>query len=167
MPATVEAIEGSIGAGYVKSWKPGRRKCMLKRIATVSVVLTFVVSGAALAASLTTGTKVTLHSTSKGKVLATSRGRTLYLSTADGKNKSHCTGSCASIWPPLKTKGKPVAGAGVHQSLLGTAKLAGGKLMVTYNKHPLYTYTGDSAAGQANGEGVNGFYVVTAAGKKK
>jgi predicted lipoprotein with Yx(FWY)xxD motif len=136
---------------------------VLKRIAIASIVLTFVVSGAALAATLTTGTKVTLHSTSKGKVLATSTGRTLYLDTADPRNKSTCTGGCAAIWPPLKTKGKPVAGAGVHQSLLGQTSTH----VVTYNGHALYRYTGDSKAGQANGEGLNGFYVVTAAGKKK
>ena len=138
---------------------------MLKRIATASIVLTFVVSGAAFAATLSTGTKVTLHSTSHGKVLATSNGRTLYLYTSDSKNHSNCTGSCASVWPPLMTKGKPVAGTGVKKSLLGTAK-RGSKLQVSYNRHPLYTYTGDSSAGQANGEGSGGFYVVKASGKK-
>ena len=34
------------------------------------------------------GTKVTLHSSSHGKVLATSTGRTLYLYTPDGHNKA-------------------------------------------------------------------------------
>jgi predicted lipoprotein with Yx(FWY)xxD motif len=139
---------------------------MLKRIVTASIVLTFVVSGVAYAATRATGTKVTLHLTSHGKVLATSKGRTLYLDIADGKNKSTCTGSCASIWPPLMTKGKPVAGPGVKKALLGTLK-RGAKLQVSYHGHPLYTFTSDSAAGQANGEGVNGFFVVTAAGNKK
>jgi hypothetical protein len=45
---------------------------------------------------------------------------------------------------------------------------AGGKV-VTYNKWPLYTYVADSAAGQANGEGVNAnggrWYVISPAGK--
>jgi predicted lipoprotein with Yx(FWY)xxD motif len=136
---------------------------MLKRIVTVSIVLALVATGAAFAATQSTGTKVTLHSTSKGKVLATSKGRTLYLDTADPKNKSTCTGSCASIWPPLKTKGKPVAGPGVKKTLLGQTSTH----VVTYHGHPLYTFNSDTAAGQANGEGVNGFYVVTAAGNKK
>jgi len=140
---------------------------MLKRIATVSVVLALAVTGAAFAAVRSMGTTVDLHSTSLGKVLATSKGRTLYLYTPDGKNKSNCTGSCAAFWPPLMTKGKPVAGMGVKKSLLGTAK-RGSKLQVTYNGHPLYTYSGDSAAGQANGEGSDGiWFVVTAAGKRK
>ncbi len=138
---------------------------MLKKITIASIVLTFVVSGAAFAAMRAKGTVVDLHTTSLGKVLATSKGRTLYLYTADGKNKSNCTGSCASAWPPLLTKGKPVAGMGVKKSLLGTAK-RGSKLQVSYHGHPLYTYTGDSGAGQTNGEGVGGFYVVKASGQK-
>jgi predicted lipoprotein with Yx(FWY)xxD motif len=142
---------------------------MLKRIATASIVLTLVASGAAFAATLTTGTKVTLHSTSHGKVLATSTGRTLYLYTPDGRNKgSKCTGGCAQTWPPLITRGKPVAGMGVKQSLLGTARRSNGKLQVTYNGHPLYKYAFDSKAGQTNGEGSGGiWFLVSAAGKKK
>lgn len=138
---------------------------MLKRIATASIVLAFVASGAAFAAARSTGATVDLHKTSLGNVLATSKGRTLYLYTLDGKNKSNCTGSCAAAWPPLLTKGKPVAGMGVRKSLLGTAK-RGTKLQVSYNGHPLYTYTGDSGPGQTNGEGTGGFYVVTASGAK-
>jgi predicted lipoprotein with Yx(FWY)xxD motif len=147
---------------------------MLKRIATGSIIVTLAVAGAAFAAGLSSGAKVTLHSasvgtpaTSLGKVLATSAGRTLYLYVPDPKNKPTCTGSCAGTWPPLRTKGKPVAGTGVKKALLGTAK-NGGKLQVTYNGHPLYTYIGDSKAGQANGEGFMGsWFVVTAAGKKR
>lgn len=136
---------------------------MLKRIATASIALTLVAAGAAYAAAQS-GTVVDIHKTSHGKVLATSKGRTLYLYTPDGKNKSHCTGSCAAIWPPLKTTGKPKAGMGVRQSLLGQTS----KHQVTYHGHPLYTYTGDSKAGQTNGEGSGGtWFVVTASGKKK
>lgn len=138
---------------------------MFTRTTTLLIVLTLIGSGAAFAAVRSMGTTVDLHSTNRGKVLATSKGRTLYLYTADGKNKSNCTGSCASTWPPLLTKGKPVAGMGVKKSLLGTAK-RGSKLQVSYHGHPLYTFTGDTKAGQATGEGVNGFYVVKASGKK-
>jgi predicted lipoprotein with Yx(FWY)xxD motif len=137
---------------------------MRKRIVIASIVLMLVASGAALAAALA-GTKVTLHSTHLGKRLATSTGRTLYLSTADGRNKSNCTGACASIWPPLLTTGMPVAGAGVNKALLRSFK-RGTKLQVSYNGHPLYRFASDSAAGQANGENVNGFFTVKASGVK-
>jgi predicted lipoprotein with Yx(FWY)xxD motif len=140
---------------------------MLKRIAIASTVLTLVVSGAAFAATRS-GTKVMVHATKYGKVLATSTGRTLYLYTPDRRNKSRCTGACAKAWPPLITKGKPIARKPVKQSLLGTTTRSNGKLQVTYNGHPLYRYVGDTGAGQAYGEGIGGiWFVVTPAGNKK
>ena len=137
---------------------------MLKKLATATIVLAFLASGAAFASVQSMGTVVTLHKTSLGKVLATSRGRTLYLYTPDGPNQSTCTGSCAATWPPLKTGGKPVASTGVKRSLLGTAKLSSGKLQVTYNGHPLYRYVGDLKPAQTNGEGVDGVWFVVNAG---
>ena len=139
---------------------------MLKRtIALAALAAVTIACGSAVAASKG-GTTVTLHSTKYGKVLATSSGMTLYLYTPDPKGKSVCTGSCAAVWPPLMTKGKPLAGKGVKASLLGTTK-RGGKLQVTYAGHPLYTYTGDAKAGQANGQGYGGiWYVLNASGKK-
>lgn len=140
---------------------------MLTRIAAVCVVLTLAVTGAAFAAALKTGTKLILHSTSVGDVLGTGQGRTVYLNTNDGRNKSHCGDTCTTYWPPLLTKYRPAAGPGVHRSLLGTIK-RGSKLQVTYNGHPLYTYDGDYRPSDANGEGhLHTWYVVTAAGKKK
>ncbi len=140
---------------------------MFKRIATASIVLTLVAAGAAFAATHSAHAKVTLHATSLGKVLATSKGMTLYLYTPDGKNKSVCTGSCAQAWPPLMTKGKPVAAMGVNKSLLGTTKRANGKLQVTYNGHPLYTYVADTKPGDVAGEGVGGiWFVVNASGNQ-
>ena len=133
---------------------------MLTRIATVSIVLTLVASGAAFAAgrSMGMGTVVYLHSSSLGKVLATSTGRTLYLYTADGYKVTNCTGSCAQTWPPLMTIGKPVAGMGVKQSLLSTLTRPNGKKQITYNGHPLYKYVGDTKAGKTTGEGVDGVW---------
>ena len=144
---------------------------MVRRIVIASVVLTLVASGAALAATrdMGMGTYVNLHMESGvGNVLATASGRTLYLNTIDGKNTINCKATCASGWPPLYTTSKPLAGMGVKQSLLHTTKRPNGKLQVTYNGHPLYRYSGDTKAGQANGEGSGGrWFAVTAAGNKK
>ena len=140
---------------------------MRKRVAIASTILTLVASGAAFAAAQT-GTEVRLHKTPHGRVLATSMGRTLYLSTGDGKNKSHCGGSCLTYWLPLLTTGKPVAVGGVHQSLLRRMRRSDGTRQVTYNGHPLYRYAGDTGPGQTNGEGLGGhWFVVSAAGKRK
>lgn len=102
------------------------------------------------------------------KILVDSSGRTLYLFEKDAGGKSLCTGGCASAWPPLLTKGKVQAGAGISASLLGTIKRGNGDMQVTYNGHPLYTFSGDSSSGQTNGEGSKAFgarwYVVSSLG---
>jgi predicted lipoprotein with Yx(FWY)xxD motif len=121
-------------------------------------------------AATSTVATVRLGSSSLGRMLVDSRGRTLYLFEKDKKGHSSCTGSCASFWPPLLTTGKPHAGTGVKQALLGTTKRANGQLQVTYRGHPLYRFALDKKAGQTKGEGLNNFgaewYVVSAAGTK-
>ena len=37
--------------------------------------------------------------------------------------------------------------------MLGTTRRSNGSLQVTYNRHPLYTFSLDKRAGQTNGEG--------------
>ena len=41
------------------------------------------------------------------------------------------------------TTGKPQAGKGARGSLLGTTRRRGGKLQVTYHRHPLYYFRDD------------------------
>ena len=105
-----------------------------------------------------------------GQILVDSQGRTLYLFEADSGMTSACTGACAATWPPLRASGKPTAGAGIAASKLGTSARSDGKPQVTYNGHPLYTYTGDQNPGDANGEGVNAFgaawYALSPAGTR-
>jgi predicted lipoprotein with Yx(FWY)xxD motif len=113
---------------------------------------------------------VKLASTGLGKVLVDSQGRTLYLFEADKGTKSACDGACANIWPPLVTKGKPTAGPGLTASALGTTKRSDGATELTYNGHPLYTYAGDTAAGQTSGQGLDDYgaewYALSARGDK-
>jgi predicted lipoprotein with Yx(FWY)xxD motif len=111
---------------------------------------------------------VGLASSKLGKILVDGRGRTLYLWEADTGTTSTCAGACASAWPPLTTDGRAVAGAGVSASKLGITKRPDGTTEVTYNGHPLYTFSGDSAPGQTAGQGSDGFgaewYVLSATG---
>ena len=111
----------------------------------------------------TTGAAVTIKTatmTVKGKsitALINSQGLTLYYNTSD-TTSSVCSGGCASAWPPVLSTSTP----GSATSLPGTLSLltdANGS-QVTYNGHPLYTYSGDSAAGQINGEGIGGVWFV-------
>jgi predicted lipoprotein with Yx(FWY)xxD motif len=105
-----------------------------------------------------------------GTILVDGKGRTLYLFQADKTDKSTCTGACAAAWPPLVSKGQPKAGNGVKSNLLGTSKRSDGTTQVTYNKHPLYFFAGDTKPGQTNGQDLNQFgalwYVLNPAGKQ-
>jgi predicted lipoprotein with Yx(FWY)xxD motif len=100
---------------------------------------------------------VSTAKTSLGRIVVNSSGRTLYLFGNDRNGKSACSGQCAAFWPPLITSGKPRVSGGSRASLIGTTKRADGRLQVTYNHHPLYTFAKDTKAGQTNGEGVTAF----------
>ena len=105
-----------------------------------------------------------------GQALVGSNGRTLYLFQADKNGTSACSGACAAAWPPDTLTGTPQAGSGVSQALLGTITRADGTMQLTYNGHPLYYFTVDTAAGTAHGQGLKAFgaewYVVGASGSK-
>ena len=92
-----------------------------------------------------------------GKVLVDARGRTLYLFQKDAGGRSACASTCAEAWPPLRANGRPLAGAGVTASALGTAPRSDGPPQVAYHGHPLYLYTGDTKPGQASGQGLTAF----------
>ena len=106
---------------------------------------------------------------SLGTFLVDGKGRALYLWDADHGSMSACSGACAQAWPPVTTTGTPKASGAVKASLLGTTKRTDGTREVTYAGHPLYTFAGDTQAGQTTGQGSNGFgapwWVVTPAGK--
>jgi len=130
-------------------------------------------TGAAMAATSAThaATPVvkTVAGTKFGTVLVNARGRTLYRYTLDGKGVNRCTSNatCAKYWPQLLVKAgvKPTGGAGVQSSLLGTIKAKGGMLQVTYAGFPLYTFAGDTKAGQVNGQAFEKqWYVVNTKG---
>jgi predicted lipoprotein with Yx(FWY)xxD motif len=112
---------------------------------------------------------VKTRSTSIGTILVDSKGRTLYLFRKDKGRRSHCSGSCASAWPPLITRQKPRARGAAKQSKLSTSRRANGAKQVLYNGHPLYRYAFDSAAGDTFGQGSTAFgarwFVVAPSGK--
>ena len=99
-----------------------------------------------------------------GMVLVDSRGFTLYHLDGETATKFTCTGGCAEAWPPLEASGKPTAGDGATGEL-STASRPDGGTQVTYDGLPLYTFAGDKAPGQANGQGVQGaWFAVTPSG---
>jgi predicted lipoprotein with Yx(FWY)xxD motif len=145
MRAAVSLVVGVVGAVSVAA-------LVLFGIALAS-------AGGAPASAASAGAGVTLKTTTIGgiTVLTNARGLTLYWFAPDSPAASRCTGSCAAYWPPVD--GTPKAGPGITGKL-GTIGRPGGAAQATYDGHPLYTYAGDSAPGQARGNNLdlNGGY---------
>lgn len=139
-------------------------------LSAVTALMSLATLSAAFAATDSQAARVSAANSSLGKIIVDGRGRTLYLFEKDQRGRSACFGSCATYWPPLLTRGKPIAGRGLKQSLLGTTRRGNGARQVTYAGHPLYRYVLDTKSGQTNGEGLQdfggGWDVLSAAGKK-
>jgi predicted lipoprotein with Yx(FWY)xxD motif len=80
-----------------------------------------------------------------------SKGFTLYPFAPDTPARSKCNGTCAQNWPPVTG---PVTAASVTGTF-GTIKRSDGSVQATFDGHPLYTFAGDTAPGQAKGNGLN------------
>jgi len=109
-----------------------------------------------------------LASSPLGRILVDQDGKTLYLFEADGMNKSNCNGGCLALLPPVTTNGKATAGSGASAALIGSSMRSDGSSQVTYAGHPVYWFSGDTKAGDTNGEGLTDFggawYAVSPAG---
>lgn len=107
--------------------------------------------------------RLELSDSSLGEIVTTSAGDTLYLFIPDGQGESACYDACAANWPPLIAE--VVAGDGIDADLIGSVERTDTGTQVTYNGWPLYYFGGDNAAGDTNGQGLNGvWYVVDASG---
>jgi predicted lipoprotein with Yx(FWY)xxD motif len=140
--------------------RSGRRALRLWHVVALAALL----AGTLAATALATSSALTLGSTANqalGKqVVISSQGRTLYaLSPETSKHLLCKTSECFKHWPPLTVKSSKVklkAGSGV-QGHLAILKRSNGMLQVTLRGEPLYRFSGDSAKGQANGEGIESF----------
>jgi predicted lipoprotein with Yx(FWY)xxD motif len=131
------------------------------------MVVSLACAGSVFAASSASTVKAATDGALGVKIVVDSGGFTLYHLTSEKKGAISCTGTCRKFWPPLLVAGsaKPVAGAGVTASKLGTIKRPDGGVQVTYNGYALYRYSADKKPGQANGQGVEStWYAITPAG---
>ena len=92
-----------------------------------------------------------------GKILFDGRGRVLYLFARDRSGRSSCYAACAKAWPPFLTRGAPTSLRGVSAKLVATTKRRDGTVQVTYGKHPLYYYKGDTRPGEIKCQNVSEF----------
>ncbi len=99
-----------------------------------------------------------------GDILATQDGFTLYVFMPDdGAGSATCTEACADTWPPL------LSNEGEAPEPLAVADFSttdnGGTDQVVFMGWPLYRYSGDSAPGDTNGQGLAGqWYVMSPSG---
>ena len=93
-------------------------------------------------------------------ILTNAQGMTLYYFKPDTTTTSACTGACATAWPPLLMTGSGTPSAASTLSGTLTAVTTANGNQVEYNGHLLYTYSGDTAAGQTTGEGKGGKWFV-------
>jgi predicted lipoprotein with Yx(FWY)xxD motif len=131
-----------------------RRWRVLAAVATVmSVGGLFLTTTASAQVESSKPTKVVKEETRSGfgLILTTKMNRTLYVDTTPP-----CTGGCLTVWPPLlmpKGKTMPTGATG-----LGTVAFGSGRLQVTYEGMPLYTFISDHGK-KVTGNGVDGFAV--------
>jgi predicted lipoprotein with Yx(FWY)xxD motif len=118
------------------------------------VLLGVAVAGVSSPEPAATGTGTGLKTTTIGAttVLTNASGFTVYWFAPDTPATSKCYGSCAAYWPPVT--GTATASRGLP-GRVGAIIRTGGARQLTYNGHPLYTYIGDTAPGQARGNNLN------------
>jgi predicted lipoprotein with Yx(FWY)xxD motif len=118
----------------------------------------FMVSGMTAAGGL-----MEVRQTSAGKVLANPHGMTVYYFTGDtrGSGKSACVGNCIKEWPAVIAPVRIPSGVKLPGPV-GSIVRPDGARQVTINGYPIYRYAGDSAPGEATGNGLGGqWHVIT------
>ena len=97
-----------------------------------------------------------------GNILATRGQKALYFWNVEKKDfKVHCTGACAKAWPPLLVKSRAAVPARIPgiSGRFGVIKRPNGKLQVTRNRLPVYTYAHEGP-NQVLCDNVDGWFVV-------
>ena len=128
---------------------------------TLALAASLAVLAAALAGPALAGGTAPLVRTAKvgGRTLVVDRhGHALYVLTPETAKHLLCTASCLPYWPVVRAPkaGKLVAGKGI-KGKLGRLSRGSGSFQATLRGVPVYTFVGDTKAGQATGDGVQSF----------
>ena len=101
-----------------------------------------------------------------GKIMVDSKGMTLYEDEKDKPGSPNCTGVCLQVWPAVVAPDSPTYGPGLSASTFSVVTAGDGTKQLAADGFPLYTFASDTKAGDAKGQGQNGFYSVVASGKR-
>ena len=101
-----------------------------------------------------TGAAVSAQPTPLGTILVDGKGRTVYDFANDKNNASTCTdAACTANWPFVPAPAALPASLPGVTGALGSTTSPDGAGQLTVAGHPVYTFAGDSAPGQTNGQG--------------
>ncbi|WP_051731758.1 hypothetical protein [Kitasatospora phosalacinea] len=105
-----------------------------------------------------------------GTLVTDGQGHTLYRFDQDTNHPSatHCTDSCAALWPPELAGGSGGADLkGIDGKLVSTVTRPDGSHQLTLDGWPLYRYAPDTKPGETKGQGVDGtWFAATPSGAK-
>jgi predicted lipoprotein with Yx(FWY)xxD motif len=103
--------------------------------------------------------------TELGTIVVDAKGMTLYGFTKDTDGTSTCNGACATAWPPVLVT-SDIAVEGLDKSLFSVIDRADGSKQLKMGKWPLYRFSGDTAAGDTDGQASGGSWFVIGADAK-
>ena len=90
-----------------------------------------------------------------GSILTASNGMTLYTFANDAQSASNCVGQCVELWPPYTVDAAAnMAAAPGIAGAISTILRSDGLTQTVLDGRPLYFYSGDTAPGDATGQGV-------------
>jgi predicted lipoprotein with Yx(FWY)xxD motif len=154
--ATTFHLEGTPMVMHAAVGRPRRRHVLVLSVAAAALAAAGCSSdsggGAAGPTPTANGDAVSAQATSLGSILVDGRGRTVYEFANDTSSKSTCTDACAAVWLPVAAPATVPASEPGVTGKLGTTSRPDGSRQLTVAGHPVYTFTGDSAAGQTNGQ---------------
>jgi predicted lipoprotein with Yx(FWY)xxD motif len=161
------AIAAMAFAACSSSSKPASSTTTTSSPTSTSTAATSAPTSSAPASSTPTSgaagaTTVRTAASSLGVILVDSQGLPLYTYGGDTAGTSNCTGSCASVWPPVAVTGTPTFATGLTASKFSTITRTDGTKQLTLNGMPLYTFASDQPGAAPGGNNVNTFKVALA-----
>jgi predicted lipoprotein with Yx(FWY)xxD motif len=130
----------------------------------VVLAAALVVSATAAAAPTAPAPVIKLRDARFGPILATRGHKALYYWNVEKRDlRVRCTGACARAWPPLIVRSRgavPRRIAGIRGTF-GVIRRPDGRLQVTHNRLPIYTYAHERP-NQVLCNDVDGWFVVRA-----
>ncbi len=97
-----------------------------------------------------------------GPILATRGHKALYYWNVEKRDyRVHCTGACARAWPPLIVRSRSAVARRITgiKGIFGVIRRPDGRLQVTHNRLPIYTYAHEGP-NQVLCNNVDGWFVV-------